>query len=238
MEFGLATKTNASVAVMGVGYRNNEAILSEGKPPYPNLVDQMVSQGIIESRTYSLYLNDTDSSTAVILFGGVDFDKFNSPLHTLPINGNATGGISRFLVTLTNVSISAPNSKSDITLGPSSAYPLNSLLDSGTSLTYLPSSIAGALAKQFGSTSITPDGLPILPNCNSQNLQGSLNFYFSGVEIRVPYSELILEIGKTNSGGLICGLGVVADDSTGCSVLGDTFLRSAYVVYDLVLPIV
>jgi hypothetical protein len=135
-----------------------------------------------------------------------------------------------FYITLTGLSVTAPG-KSPVNVGSSSLYPFNVILDSGTTISHLPSSVVRSVASILGATSVQ-DGLYILPDCTSEFASGSLNFFFSGVEISVPYDELILRLPATNN-GFLCVIGLVSDDS-GCGVLGDTFLRSAYVVYDLV----
>jgi len=67
-----------------------------------------------------------------------------------------------------------------------------------------------------------------------------ISFSFSGATISVPYNELVLDAGTSSTGQQLtfqngapaCIFGIApAEDST--PVLGDTFLRSAYVVYDL-----
>ena len=230
LQFGIALSGNASHAVMGIGYRLNEAIVEPPtyKTPYPNLIDEMLSQGYVASRTYSLYLNDIDAATGTILFGGVDLEKYTGTLQTLPINKNSVGQVSAFWITLTGIGITPPTGNA-VAVGPSTSYPLNVLLDSGTTLTLFPAIIVEAIAAEFGAQLDSQgSGLYILPNCNSQFAHGSLTFNFSGVKISVPYSEFILEIQGS------CFLGMRASPLNGCGILGDTFLRSAYVVYDLV----
>ena len=46
---------------MGVGYDTNEAATVK----YSNFMDEMVSQGIIPIKAYSLYLNDLKSSVCL-----------------------------------------------------------------------------------------------------------------------------------------------------------------------------
>jgi Eukaryotic aspartyl protease len=239
MQFGMGIQATSEEGVMGVGFRTNEAILQfPGQQPYPNLVDQMVSEKIIQSRTYSLYLDDIDASTGQILFGGVDTDKFTAPLSTLPINTDSTGIASSFTITLTGLSLSPP-SGSQIPIAASSNYPLNVLLDSGSSFMSLPQSIVASLATAMSATFNKQLGGYIV-NCNQQFSSGTLNFFFSGLQILVPYDELIVNPTATNgaaftiNGSPVCMLGVIAGSSTDLAVLGDTFLRSAYVVYDLV----
>ena len=239
MEFGVGTDSTSQDGVMGVGFALNEAILQFGLAPYPNLVDQMVSQNLIKSRTYSLYLDDIDASTGVILFGGVDTDKFSGTLSTFPIN--TSGGVAnQFVITLTGLSLSPPSGSTQ-GIGSSSLFPVNVLLDSGSSFISLPSGMASSLASAMGATFSRQLGGYLLPNCNQQYSTGTLNFFFSGVEISVPYDELIVNPTATdgstflyNDGSPACMLGILSGTSDNIAVLGDTFLRSAYVVYDLV----
>src|SRR5208282_278258 len=97
-----------------------------GDQPYPNLVDKMVAQNLIQSRAYSLYLDDQDASTGIILFGGVDTDKFYGPLATFPINVDNTGTTSAFVITLTGLSLSPPGG-STVGIGASYLFPMSVL---------------------------------------------------------------------------------------------------------------
>jgi Eukaryotic aspartyl protease len=242
MQFGVGIDSTSTEGVMGVGYRSNEAILQfAGTSSYPNLVDQMVSQNLINSRTYSLFLDDISASSGNILFGGVDTAKFTGTLSTFPINTDATGTASQFTITMTGLSVTNP-SGTTTGVGSSSLYPLSVLLDSGSSYMSLPSSMVSGMAKAVGASYSNQLGGYILPNCNSQYSSGTLNFFFSGIEIQVPYNEFIVHPTATdgsdflyNDGSKVCMIGVIPGSSTDIAVLGDTFLRSAYVVYDLVL---
>ena len=241
MQFGVGIDATSTEGVMGVGYRSNEAILQlPGTKSYPNLVDQMVSQNLINSRTYSLFLDDISASTGNILFGGVDTAKFTGTLSTFPINTDVTGTASQFTITLTGLSVTNP-SGSTVGVGASSLYPLSVLLDSGSSYMSLPSSMVSGIAKATGASYSNQLGGYVLPNCNSQYSAGTLNLFFSGVEIQVPYNEFIVHPTATdgsdflyNDGSKVCMIGVIPGSSSDIAVLGDTFLRSAYVVYDLV----
>jgi hypothetical protein len=46
--------------IVGVGFDSGEAIVGEtrGQVSYPNIISQMVMQGVISTRAYSLWLND------------------------------------------------------------------------------------------------------------------------------------------------------------------------------------
>ena len=221
MQFGVALTANTTPGILGIGYPTNEAT----NFTYPNLIDQMLAQGLVESRTYSIYLDDLEASTGTILFGGVDLEAFSGSLYTLPINGNSSESISEFFITLTDVTLTSPcGCTTDI--GRSSSYPMNVLLDTGTTDSCFPTEIANAIAQEFGAK-VDEFGNFNLPNCDLQFAAGSLNFDFSGVKISVPYSEIVQE----DDGE--CSLGIEATDGN-CGILGDSFLRSAYLVFDLV----
>lgn len=239
-QFGLGVDATSTEGVMGLGFPDNEAIVAiPGGSTYPNLVDTMVSEGLISSRTYSLYLDDIEASTGSILFGGVDTDKFSGTLATFPLNTDNSGIASQFTITLTGLSVTPPGG-SQTGVGASSLYPLSVLLDSGSSYMSLPSAMVQSLAKTLGASYSNALGGYILPNCNNQNADGTLDFFFSGVELKVPYNEFIVNPTATdgsffqyNDGSNVCMIGAIPGSSDQVAVLGDTFLRSAYVVYDL-----
>jgi hypothetical protein len=95
---------------------------------------------------------------------------------------------------------------------------------------YLPSAIINQFVTAFGATVSKYGDLVI--DCNVQKTQatGNVAFQFggsSGVTINVPIVELI----SPSSNSKYCFLGV--QQATDKVILGDVFLRSAYIVYDL-----
>ena len=61
-------------------------------------------------------------------------------------------------------------------------------------------------------------------DCGLTKLNGTLDFTFDNVTIRVPYKELI----RSFNGNCVLGL----SSNSNFMLLGDTFLRSAYMVFD------
>ena len=47
-----------TTGIMGIGFDAGESIVIQGGQPYPNIIEVMVAQGIIQTRAYSLWLND------------------------------------------------------------------------------------------------------------------------------------------------------------------------------------
>jgi hypothetical protein len=230
LQFGIGYTSSSSEGILGIGYEINEVQVGRnGKSAYANLPAQMVSQDLIQSSAYSLWLNDLDASVGSILFGGVDTDKYHGTLETLPVQ-KESGYYAEFLITLTEVSLG------DTVIASDQREAV--LLDSGTSLTYLPDAITEVIFEAVGAQYDSSEGAAYVP-CSLASNTSALNFTFTSPTISVSMSELVLEIGTSTGeqltftdGTAACLFGVApAGDST--SVLGDTFLRSAYLVYDL-----
>ncbi|KAF2016600.1 candidapepsin-4 precursor [Aaosphaeria arxii CBS 175.79] len=225
LQFGIGYDSSSAEGILGIGYTTNEVQVNRaGLQAYPNLPQALADSGDINTNAYSLWLNDLDASTGNILFGGVDTDKYEGTLGRLPIIQERGGIYAEFIIALTGL---GQNGKAG-SLFQNQAIPV--LLDSGSSLMYLPNSIANSLYTAFNAQYDQRQGAAIV-DCNLANQEGSLDFTFSGPTISVPLNELVITIGYQR-GEPVCILGIGPADNSLC-VLGDTFLRSAYVVYDL-----
>lgn len=74
--------------VMGIGYDSNETPGPNGK--YPSVMDNLVTEGIISRKAYSLYLNDLQSDRGSVIFGGIDTTKYTGDLVALPLQVRVT----------------------------------------------------------------------------------------------------------------------------------------------------
>ncbi|KKK14764.1 putative aspartic-type endopeptidase (OpsB) [Aspergillus ochraceoroseus] len=228
-QFGVGYTSSSSEGVLGIGYTSNEALVSQNGETYPNLPRSLVKNGLIQSNAYSLWLNDLDANTGSILFGGVDTKKYHGELQTLPVQ-TVDGAYSEFIIALTGVKYS---NKSTSRSYSSSSLPAAVLLDSGSSLTYLPDSVVEDIYNDLDVVYEESTGAGYAP-CNMAQDNINITFTFTSPEITVSIDELLIDAGDLHfrSGERACIFGIVpAGDST--AVLGDTFLRSAYVVYDL-----
>lgn len=245
LQMGIADKTAVGTGILGIGFELNEA----AETMYSNLVADMVSQSKISTMAYSLYLNDYYSSTGNILFGGVDADKFIGNLVTVPILPDAqSNNYSSFTVGLTGLSFADSNGTTYNQSLTSESGSLSSILDSGTTLSYLPDDIATPLFAAVGAYEYTSLGSSSLALVDC-GLDVEFSFKINdSVTINVPAEELVIdafdgtslpsEVPFTST----CLFGIQnIGSSSGSSartadyaILGDSFLRSAYVVYDLV----
>jgi hypothetical protein len=215
---------------LGIGYQVNEVQVGRaGGKPYNNLPAQLVANKQIRSNAYSLWLNDLDASTGRLLFGGVDTSRYHGSLETLPIqkSGNT---FREFLITLTDVSLGSIDIASDQALAV--------LLDSGSSLTYLPDPMTEAIYQLVQAQYDTAAGAAYVP-CSLAYNSTTLDFTFSSPTISVPMNELVIPVTSSSGrpatfadGTEACLFGISPAGSS-TSVLGDTFMRSAYLVYDL-----
>lgn len=244
LTMGLGADTTIPYGLLGIGYSLNEAIIGTKESvgaAYHNLPALMMNQGIIATNAYSLWLNDLDASTGSILFGGIDTQKYVGNLTRIPVvENNVTDQFDSFIVALTSIQAVSSSGSDRLT---SHQDPIEVVLDSGTTLSYLPTDIAEQIWEETGAMYSASTGLAIIP-CRMQRSTGYFNFTFGGANgptIKVGMDELVLDLvvsgpapqftsGKY-AGEDACEFGI--QNTTGTNLLGDTFLRSAYVVYDL-----
>ncbi|KAI9885147.1 MAG: Signal recognition particle [Watsoniomyces obsoletus] len=246
LQFGIGYRSSSGESILGIGYAGNEAQVGRGTgPAYPNLPQRMVQSGVIQSNAYSLWLNDLESATGSILFGGVNTEKYTGQLSTLPVqNTRRRPDPTEFIITLTDISLSLPGqspslSSDNIILASRRSDPV--LLDSGSSISYLNDDLAEVIFATVGAEKDSRSGAALI-GCSQYNNASQLNFRFSSPTISVPMNELVI-LPEDGLGGFsastlrdgitpACLFGIAAAGDTP-AVLGDTFLRSAYVVYDL-----
>ena len=225
--------------LMGIGFDIGESGAELfGSRPYQGVVSQLKRSGRIKTRSYSLWLNDVDSTSGSILFGGVDTSKYTPPLLGLPVVGSNSSDyekLDRLTVEFTSLSLSDKKGVSKLGSGD---FVLPALLDSGTTDTQLQSDLAQAVWDSIGAV-VDPeiDNTIPLVACDLANAQASYIFTFggdNGPKINVSVSQLVTPLPQVTfkDGTDACRFGI-EKSTDGSVILGDTFLRSAYVVYDL-----
>lgn len=216
IQFGVATSSADEFSgIMGIGYGYGMTTT------YPNFVDQLTLQNQTKVKAFSVGLGSKSEQEGAIVFGGVDTSKFAGKLVTLPIvpAADSPDGVPRYWVSMTNMSLTPPN-------GVTTAYANTSMdvfLDTGATLSLLPTAVVTAIATDFGAAAADADGYYMV-DCAFNDMNGTVNFGFNGVTIKVPYSELIRESGS--GADQLCMLGFTASSSF--TLLGDTFMRAAY----------
>ncbi|KAI9049430.1 hypothetical protein LZ554_006463 [Drepanopeziza brunnea f. sp. 'monogermtubi'] len=220
-QFGLTTTSHdLPVGLLGVG----PGIELTG---YPTLVDNLAIQNITNSRAFSIDLRAYDTDAGAVIFGGIDTGKYTGALQKLPIipPAEAPDKFARYWVYMNSVGITKPGEAKKLYTLPSTdpkGQPV--FLDSGGTLTRLPSALVQAIVADFpGAVDDGGSGL-YLVDCATANRTGSLHFGFGDTVIDVPYRDFMWHILG------MCYLGITIDEDL--PVLGASFLRGAFVVFD------
>jgi hypothetical protein len=125
---------------------------------------------------------------------------------------------------MTSVSIRLNNQTQDSPI-TSPSFSLAVIMDSGSTLSYFPPSLVNAMLTYFPGYIAKGGGLYTVP-CSFKTGTGTMNFGFNGKIIRIPLAQFVWFNGAT------C-YGPVANPSEKTdAILGDTFMRGAYVVFD------
>ena len=250
LQFGIGYDSGSPEGILGIGYTADEAQSDTARQKtYPNLPQAMANAGLIQSNAYSLWLNDLDANTGSILFGGVDTAKYTGSLQSVPIE-KEFDQYAEILITLTDLALKDGTTNQNLTTD----LPTVVILDSGSSLTYLPNDLTTAIYSAL-KVQYNPAQGSGYCSCGLANENITIDFTFSSATISVGIDELVLETSQdtdedrqdpnddgdddgdsgdsgNNGGSLDCVFGI-APALGDTPVLGDTFLRSAYVVYDL-----
>ncbi|PHH64002.1 hypothetical protein CDD81_5107 [Ophiocordyceps australis] len=229
---------------MGLGLSSNVA----ARRPYPALVDNMVAQGIIDTPVFSLHLDHVDAKAGSILFGGLDLQKFLAKLVSLPLlPDDDSSTIRSYAIRLRRLDING------VAL---TALHARAILDSGSTITLLPYTHTRHIHAHYGVRSLPNLNTPLVDCARRTDApSAALTFHFdAGASIRVPINDMIMDIIPPDMQSLlrqtsaptplpsswraICVFGIASASDYAVStpsfaILGDSFLRSAYIVYDL-----
>lgn len=258
LQFAVATAApDATMGILGIGPIESET----SQIAYPNLPVMLVRDGLIARTVYSMYMGGIESSEGAILFGGSDKAKYRK-LSTLPIMSKSTITVELDIIAITESS--GPNkdtgneletnlytsefgyfnssSKEEraITVQNKDVIvtnkPLQVLLDTGTSLSYLPSNIVSVIANAFKASFESDVGMYVVhqTDLSSNSLQG-INLQFGNQVIYMPKEELFWPLSwfSLQPSPYYAMTILASNTAMGYNILGDSFLRNAYVIYDL-----
>lgn len=174
---GLATEASRGLGVMSIGYAAGESIAAlNPEAIYPNVVDELVLQGEINSLAYSLYLNDVNADSGNILFGGVYTSKYSGDLIALPVQTDAqSGNFTSFTVAFTGLNAVDSSGSNQLTRD---FIAVPAILDSGTTNTYFPDDLANAILEGVGVT--TDETFGNVVACEVGNEDATFIFAFGG----------------------------------------------------------
>jgi hypothetical protein len=130
---------------LGIGYPGGKATVTQ----YPNFIEQLVTHRFTNTKLYSLWLDSKDSEYGSIFFGGIDRDKYYGTLKSMPIHPDNSGGCSLFSVGLESVLYSGIAGSSVPTAFTNSSFTTPVILESSTTLIYLPVHLTNTIYDSF-----------------------------------------------------------------------------------------
>lgn len=210
-EPGLAFAFGRFDGILGLGF--DTISVNHIVPPFYS----MVNQKLIDSGVFAFYLGnaDEDGDNSEAVFGGVDKSHYTGKITTIPLRRKAY-----WEVDLDAISLGKDTAELDNT---------GVILDTGTSLIALPSSLAEMLNSQIGAKKGYNGQYSI--DCSKKSSLPDVTFKLAGYDFSLPASDYILEV----SGSCISTfMGMDFPEPVGpLAILGDAFLRRYYSIYDL-----
>ncbi|OAD67002.1 hypothetical protein PHYBLDRAFT_12553, partial [Phycomyces blakesleeanus NRRL 1555(-)] len=247
-QFGLATITKEILAlpsganssstpsvsgngILGMGYPSLTAATTENETPYNPFVFNLVQQNIIQKPIFSVYLNSatTEGWAGEVMFGGVDSTKYEGDIHNTP---GADSSYYYWMVYGQGIAVRNGIKDHDWKLKSTGGF----ILDTGTTLTYLPLNIATDIASSFAGEDgykVDRQSGVILIECSAASSNGTVELLMSRSSSQTSQNPVTVETSQT------CLFGIAPTMTTGAGIgsnmflIGDSFLRSAYLVFDL-----
>jgi len=208
-EPGLAFAFGRFDGIMGLGY--DTISVNKIVPPFYKMLDQ----GLLDEPVFAFYLGDGDESESEAIFGGVNTDHYTGKMTKIPLRRKAYWEVNLDAIIFGDQSAELDNT--------------GVILDTGTSLIALPSTLAELLNKEMGATKSYNGQYTV--ECDKRDSLPDMSFTLSGYNFSITAYDYILEI----QGSCISAfMGMDFPEPTGpLAILGDAFLRKWYSVYDL-----
>ncbi|KAF2147315.1 uncharacterized protein K452DRAFT_261722 [Aplosporella prunicola CBS 121167] len=210
-EPGLAFAFGRFDGILGLGY--DTISVNKIVPPFYN----MVNEGKLDEPVFAFYLSDTNNegSESVATFGGVDKSHYTGKLTKIPLRRKAYWEVDLDSITFGDATAELDNT--------------GVILDTGTSLIALPSTLAELLNREIGAKRSFNGQYTV--DCDKRADLPDLTFTLTGHNFTISAYDYILEV----QGSCISAfMGMDFPEPAGpLAILGDAFLRKWYSVYDL-----
>ena len=210
-EPGLAFAFGRFDGILGLGY--DTISVNKIVPPFY----QMIAQDLLDEPKFAFYLGDAnkegDESEAI--FGGVNPAHYTGSVTKIPLRRKAY-----WEVDLDAITFGDQTAEIDST---------GAILDTGTSLLALPSTLAELLNKEIGAKQGFNGQYTI--ECEKRDSLPDLTFTLTGHNFSITAYDYVLEV----QGSCISAFqGIDIPEPAGpLAILGDAFLRKWYSIYDL-----
>jgi len=171
-EPGLAFAFGRFDGILGLGY---DTISVNGiVPPFY----EMVNQKLLDEPVFAFYLGDAEDDDSEVTFGGVNKDHYTGDITTIPLRRKAY-----WEVDLDSISFGDATAQLDNT---------GVILDTGTSLIVLPSTLAELLNKEMGAKKGYNGQYTV--ECDKRDSLPDMTFELSGYNFSITAYDYILEV--------------------------------------------
>ncbi|KAI1997353.1 aspartic proteinase precursor [Ophidiomyces ophidiicola] len=210
-EPGLAFAFGRFDGILGLGY--DSISVNKITPPFYN----MVNQKLIDEPVFGFYLGDAnkEGDQSFATFGGIDKSLYSGEMIKIPLRRKAYWEVDFDAIALGDQRAELENT--------------GIILDTGTSLIALPSTMAELLNKEIGAKKSWNGQYTV--ECDKRSSLPDLTFTLSGHNFTISANDYILEV----QGSCISSfMGMDFPEPVGpLAILGDSFLRRWYTMYDL-----
>ncbi|KAF8250141.1 peptidase A1, partial [Wilcoxina mikolae CBS 423.85] len=207
-EPGLAFAFGRFDGIMGLGY--DTISVNHIPPPFYT----MIEQNKLDEPVFAFYLSSTEQQSEAI-FGGIDKKHYTGKMVKLPVRRKAYWEVDFDAITFGDQAASLENT--------------GAIVDTGTSLIALPTTIAELLNEEIGAKKGWNGQYSV--ECSARDNLPDLTFTLCGHNFTISAYDYILEV----QGSCISAfMGMDFPEPVGpLAILGDAFLRRYYSVYDL-----
>lgn len=198
--------------LMGLAY-NPISQISKATGMNANFMDWLAYTNK-QKNMVSFYLSKDNNRKGEVTFGGMDSSKFTGPIHFMPLNSKTFWQVDFEKATFEIGDIQGSFKAPDV------------IADTGTSLIILRDDVARTINEALGAT-IFDGNTFSFPDCRKATLGPDVIFNIQGKQFAIPASIYVLK--GIEPGSCTSGFTSGAD---GKAILGDTFLRAYYSIYD------
>lgn len=208
-EPGLAFAFGKFDGILGLAY--DTISVNHIVPPFYNMLDQK----LLDEPVFAFRLGSSEEDGGEATFGGVDENAYSGKIDYHPIRRKGYWELE-----LESISFG----KEELELEGTGAA-----IDTGTSLIVMPSDVAEMLNKEIGATKSWNGQYTV--DCNTIPSLPELSFKFGGKKYALKGEDYVLNAGGTCISSFT-GMDIPAPIGP-LWIVGDTFLRKYYSVYDL-----
>lgn len=243
--FVVANSSNVVVGALALGYSQ---ALGNTKTNY---ISNFVDNGLIKSNSYSLALSANNGTDPLLILGGVIGDLVSDEglsqydfVEILDESNDGATSNNAPAFPIFGWGVTSSSSGQSVTFSDSyndritvADYPKAALLDSRHAYNYIPYSTLVEMAIELNAYYLADLNVWIT-DCSIGDV-GTIDIYLADeFSVKMPISNFIFPI-SVNGTGLIfesgdkaCALAFLPDYLVGYSVMGTTFMKSAYIAVD------